>query len=41
MVSALQASECVKVLLNRGDILRNKLLILEMWSNSFEVMDLI
>jgi molybdopterin/thiamine biosynthesis adenylyltransferase len=41
MVSALQASECVKVLLKRGNILRNKLLILELWSNSFEVMDLI
>ena len=41
MVAALQASECVKVLLDRGDILRNKLLIMELWSNSFEVMDLI
>lgn len=41
MVAALQASECIKVLLNRGDILRNKLLIMELWSNSFEVMDLI
>lgn len=41
MVAALQASECVKVLLGRGDILRNKLLIMELWSNSFEVMDLI
>lgn len=41
IVSALQASECIKVLLDRGDILRNKLLIMELWSNSFEVMDLI
>jgi molybdopterin-synthase adenylyltransferase len=41
MVAALQASECIKVLLDRGDILRNKLLIMELWSNSFEVMDLI
>lgn len=41
MISALQASECIKVLLDRGDILRNKLLIMELWSNSFEVMDLI
>ncbi len=40
MVSAVQASECIKVLLNRGDILRNKLLIMELWSNSFEIMDL-
>lgn len=41
MVGALQASECIKVLLDRGDILRNKLLIMELWSNSFEVMDLV
>jgi molybdopterin-synthase adenylyltransferase len=41
MVAALQASECIKVLLNRGDILRNRLLIMDLWSNSFEVMDLI
>ena len=40
MVAAVQASECIKVLLNRGDILRNKLLIMELWSNSFEIMDL-
>lgn len=40
MISALQASECIKVILNRGDLLRNKLLITELWSNTFEVMDL-
>lgn len=40
MVAALQASESIKVLLNRGDILRNKLLIMELWSNVFEIMDL-
>lgn len=40
LVAAVQASECIKVLLNRGDILRNKLLIMELWSNSFEIMDL-
>jgi molybdopterin-synthase adenylyltransferase len=28
------------VLLGRGDVLRNKLLIMELWSNTFEVMDL-
>jgi len=39
-VAALQSSECVKVLLNRGDILRNKLLIAELWSNLFDVVDL-
>jgi molybdopterin/thiamine biosynthesis adenylyltransferase len=41
MVAAIQSSECIKVLLDRGEILRNKLLIMELWSNSFEVMDLI
>ncbi len=39
-VAALQSSECIKILLNRGDILRNKLLIAELWSNTFEVIDL-
>lgn len=41
LVSALEASECIKVLLNRGNILRNKLLIVDLWTNGFEVMDLI
>ncbi len=40
-VAALEASECIKVLLNRGDILRNKLLIADLWSNCIEVMDLV
>ena len=40
-VAALQASECIKALLNRGDIRRNRLLILDLWSNSFEIMDLV
>ena len=40
MVAAIQASECIKLLLGRGDVLRNKLLITELWSNAFEVMDL-
>jgi molybdopterin-synthase adenylyltransferase len=40
-VASLQASECIKVLLKRGDILRNKLLIADLWSNSFELMELV
>lgn len=40
-IASLQASECIKVLLKRGDILRNKLLIADLWSNSFDVMELI
>ena len=39
--AALQSSACVKIILNRGDILRNKLLIAELWTNLFEVMDLV
>ncbi|MCF8093033.1 MAG: HesA/MoeB/ThiF family protein [Desulfotignum sp.] len=41
LVASIQASESIKVLLGRGEILRNKLLIMELWSNSFEVMDLV
>ena len=40
-VAALEASECIKVLLNRGNILRNKLLIADLWTNCVEVMDLV
>ena len=40
-VASLQASECIKVLLKRGNILRNKLLIADLWSNSFEVIELV
>ncbi|CCK80644.1 HesA/MoeB/ThiF family protein [Desulfobacula toluolica] len=40
-VAALQSSECVKILLDRGDLLRNKLLIAELWTNTFEVMELV
>ncbi len=39
-VAALQSSECTKVLLNRGDILQDKLLIAELWSNVFEIVEL-
>jgi hypothetical protein len=41
LAATLQSSECVKILLNRGDLLRNKLLIAELWTNIFEVMDLV
>jgi len=40
-VAALQSSECLKVLLDRGEILRNKLLIAELWTNTFDIMDLV
>jgi molybdopterin-synthase adenylyltransferase len=40
LIAAIQASECIKILLQRGDILRNKLLIAELWTNTFEIIDL-
>ena len=39
-VAALQSSEAIKLLLGRGDILHNKLLIAELWTNTFEVVEL-
>lgn len=39
--ATVQASECIKILLDRGDLLRNKLLVAELWSNTFDVLDLI
>ncbi len=40
-VAALQSAEVLKNLLNRKDILRNKLLISELWTNTFEIVELI
>jgi molybdopterin/thiamine biosynthesis adenylyltransferase len=40
-VASLQSSECIKILLKRGDLLRNKMLIAELWTNIFEVVDLV
>ena len=39
-VAALQVSECLKVLLKKGDLLRNRLLIADLWLNSVDVMTL-
>jgi len=39
-VASLQASEVVKLLLNRGQLLRNKLFVADLMSNSFEIMEL-
>lgn len=41
LIAALQASETVKVLLGRGEVLRNKLLVADLWTNTIEVMDLV
>lgn len=40
-IASLQVSETIKILLGRGDVLRNKLLITDLWANTMEVMDLI
>ncbi len=40
-VAALQSAEVLKILLNRKDVLRNKLLISELWTNTFEIVELI
>ena len=41
LVASLQSSEVIKVLLGRGEILRNRLLICDLMTNSFEVMQLV
>ncbi|MCK5097118.1 MAG: HesA/MoeB/ThiF family protein [Desulfobacteraceae bacterium] len=40
-IAAIQTSESIKVLLKKGDVLRNKLLIVDLFSNSFEIIKLI
>ncbi|MBF0469209.1 MAG: ThiF family adenylyltransferase, partial [Desulfamplus sp.] len=39
-VASIQASEVIKLLLNRGEVLRNKIFIADLMSNSYEIMDL-
>lgn len=40
VVAALQAAEAVKVLLNRGDILRGRLLYLDLLQHQYDVLDM-
>ena len=40
-IASVQASETVKALLHRGDLLRNRLFIVDLMSNAFDVMSLI
>jgi molybdopterin/thiamine biosynthesis adenylyltransferase len=40
LVASIEVSEAVKVLLGRGDLLRNKFLHIDLFSNEFEVFDL-
>lgn len=39
-VAAIEVSEVVKVLLNRGDTLRNRLFLADLLTNTFEIMEL-
>jgi molybdopterin/thiamine biosynthesis adenylyltransferase len=39
-VASLQVSECVKILIGKGEILRHKLLIADLWRNTIEQVDL-
>ena len=41
LLAALETSEVVKILLNKGSILRNKLLIIDLMNNTLEVLDLL
>ena len=40
LIASIQASECIKILLDRGDILRNKVMIIDLWTNTFEIIKL-
>ena len=40
LIASIQASECIKILLDRGDILRNKMMIIDLWTNIFEIIKL-
>jgi molybdopterin/thiamine biosynthesis adenylyltransferase len=41
LVAAIEASEAIKILLNKGSLLRNKLLVVDLEGNSFETMQLL
>lgn len=41
LLAALEASEVVKILLNKGSVLRNKLCIVDLMDNRLEVLDLL
>lgn len=41
LVASLQCSEVIKVVLGKGEVLRNRLLICDLMTNTFEVMQLI
>ena len=40
IVGDIQAAECVKVLLGKTELLRNKILMIDMLTSTFEIMEL-
>lgn len=40
LVASLEASEAIKIILGKGSLLRNKLLVVDLDDNSFETMQL-
>lgn len=40
IVGDIQAAECVKVLLGKTNLLRNKILMIDMLTSTFEIMEL-
>ncbi len=41
LLAALEASEVVKILINKGSVLRNKLIVIDLMNNNMEVLDLL
>jgi molybdopterin/thiamine biosynthesis adenylyltransferase len=41
VLAALECSEVIKIILNRGEILRNRLLIIDLMDNTLEVLKLL
>ncbi len=41
LISSIQVGEIIKVLINRGDLLRNKLLFINMLNHEYDIIDLI
>lgn len=41
LIASLEVSEAIKIILNKGSLLRNKLLLVDLESNSFETMQLL
>lgn len=40
IVGDIQAAECIKTLLNKDGLLRNKILMIDMLTSTFEIMEI-